>query len=281
MRFQNLLIPISTFALGWLGSTVFDGSHKPDSVGLEVRPQVTGREDNSALRADHEQRIAQLSRELLELKQATAASVAPTHEADRSNKAFPEGALNFIQQTLERGQVNLEKYERNKLVAAGFSASRIDLLRMRSAELKAESERRRSELRKSQPDMSMAYLMDPDLDLRNEIGDAEYDRYRQALGRDLGVMVQSVLGAADSSLAVIKAGDVIVGYAGKRVYNEPMMQAMAMPNPTAAYVTLDIVRKGQPMQVVIPGGRLALLSRDPMDARMQEMRSLREAANKP
>jgi membrane-associated protease RseP (regulator of RpoE activity) len=55
--------------------------------------------------------------------------------------------------------------------------------------------------------------------LRDELGDADYERYLAAQGQPTSIQVTRVMGGSPGSDAGLQAGDQIVSYDGERVYN--------------------------------------------------------------
>jgi hypothetical protein len=149
-----------------------------------------------------------------------------------------------------------------RLVAAGFSTQRIEWAKRRSEELMVEHQQK-EEVRKSKglapdPFALLSYMFDPDLDLREEMGESEYENYRSALGRPDGVGVTSVLASSNAEIAGIKAGDEIVRYNGKRVYNLGMLDGLAMSNQSAAPVAIEVMRDGRPVILSVSKGRVGI-----------------------
>jgi hypothetical protein len=153
--------------------------------------------------------------------------------------------------------------EIERLRKAGFSDDRIAWLEQRTAELQSLSRSRLNqqppEGKTTAPYERISYILDPDLDLRDEIGEEEYDRYRQALGRPLGVAVMDVSGGSAGEASGILPGDEIVRYDGKRVYNVAMLDNMTTNPPAEEFAIVEVIRRGQRVQLTIPKGQLASL----------------------
>src|SRR5690606_27939369 len=151
-----------------------------------------------------------------------------------------------------------EKAHVDALVAAGFSPDRIAWLRQRTAELqqqlKQDLEQRRQQGQDVDP-MVAAYAFDDDLQLMDDIGLAEYERYRQALGRPMGVAVLEVDEDSIAATAGLRPGDEIVRYDGQRVFNFVQLNVAAR-RQAAGNARLDFRRDGRESVVTVPRGPL-------------------------
>jgi hypothetical protein len=94
--------------------------------------------------------------------------------------------------------------------------------------------------------------------LRDELGDASYERYLVANGRPISVSVSSVIGSSPAQAAGVRPGDEITSYNGERVFSMTDINLASMDGTAGENVILDIVREGVPMQVVIPRGPLGI-----------------------
>lgn len=153
------------------------------------------------------------------------------------------------------------KREAERLLAAGFSLERIEWLRHRADELRIEQEREADELRRRgvAPDpRSFAYIFDEDLRLREEVGLDEYERYRQALGRPMGVGIAEVLPGSIAEQAGLRADDEIVSYGGARVFNFAELSPLVLEGTVGEPVLVEVRRDGQTMQLAIPRGSLGV-----------------------
>jgi S1-C subfamily serine protease len=94
--------------------------------------------------------------------------------------------------------------------------------------------------------------------LREELGDWEYEKYLQALGRPTTVGIPHVLANSPAARAGLTSGDQIVAYDGTRVFNVFEVTEATRQGTVGEPVILDIVRDGQPMQFIVPRGPLGV-----------------------
>lgn len=150
-----------------------------------------------------------------------------------------------------RGPLSPEQ-EVERLVAGGFSPDRAAWIQRRSAELTLQAMQAQYEARRQgQPVPPGAGLQTT---LRAELGDAEYERYLTALGRPTSVGVFNVLPGSAGERAGLRAGDEIVSYAGKRVFDIRDLNDLTLQGSAGESVVIDVVRDGQPLQLVVPRG---------------------------
>lgn len=94
--------------------------------------------------------------------------------------------------------------------------------------------------------------------LRAELGEAGYERYLEANGRSTSVTVGTVIESSPAERAGLMPGDRITRYGGERIFGMSDLTRQTMEGTPGQQVVVDIVRDGQPMQVVIPRGPLGI-----------------------
>jgi S1-C subfamily serine protease len=94
--------------------------------------------------------------------------------------------------------------------------------------------------------------------LRTELGDADYERYLQAYGRPTAIPVRDVLASSPAERSGLKAGDEIVAYGGKRVFDVPELNALTLEGTPGESVVVEVRREGQNVQLVVPRGPLGI-----------------------
>jgi hypothetical protein len=150
---------------------------------------------------------------------------------------------------------------RQKLIAAGFTPDRADWLMQRVKELKAAQIQlmKESPAKPASEQPALArILIDGDLPLREEIGDADYARYREATGRVMGTPITGVIPDSNADRIGLKKGDDIVQYGGKHVYSYFDLLSMASENKSGGPTLLEVRRGGQTFQVLLPQGELGI-----------------------
>lgn len=268
MRWQGIMQLSFGCAVGFLAAAVINAETPIE----KEKPKSTAScsSTNDAVHAEYERRIAELISELTSLRSRlasdprgseAASSVIPPPTASSVGAANPTG--DFFQSAMDaaaRAKAAVENQETEQLLAAGFSMERIEWIRQRSDELRVEVERKVHE--GTGGPMALAYSIDQDLDLKNEIGEEEYDRYRQALGRPVGVGIEKVLPTSSAEVGGVKAGDQVITYAGKRVYNQPMLNHAMAESRSSGSVLIGVIRDGQRIQLVVPEGPLGVQVED-------------------
>lgn len=179
-----------------------------------------------------------------------------------------------LERVVAMGNAAARRSDAERLLAAGFTAERIEWLADRARELNARRDRELEEnLQKGLPDPYVGrYLADKDLDLREVIGDEEYTKYAGALGRSTAVRVKGVVPGSNAESVQLQTGDEITLYDGKRVYNYYDLQKTAAERKTGGSVVIEVRRNGQPMQVTLPPGDIGIAKPDLAEMLRREYR---------
>lgn len=105
---------------------------------------------------------------------------------------------------------------------------------------------RMEELRELQPD------------IRDELGEATYDRYLYESGDSNRVEVSDVIDGSAAQLAGIQYGDVVLSYADSRVFTSRELQRSTRDGSRGESVQVQVLRDGQLISVDLPRGPLGV-----------------------
>jgi hypothetical protein len=94
--------------------------------------------------------------------------------------------------------------------------------------------------------------------LRDQLGDADFEKYLRANGNQAAVTVREVIGSSPANRAGLRPGDQIVSYGGDRVFNMAELKSAAFSGDPGEDVIVDIERDGQRMQLVLPRGPIGI-----------------------
>ncbi len=145
------------------------------------------------------------------------------------------------------------------LTEAGFSAARADWIIQRESELQMEALRARYEsMRSGEPINPISPRTSPEFMLREELGDAQYEMYLQAINRPTAVGVGTVFESSPAQTAGLLPGDEITHYDGTRIFSTFDLTRQAMQGDAGENVVVNITRDGIPMQLVLPRGPLGI-----------------------
>jgi hypothetical protein len=248
--------------LGWRSAT-------PDAAPdvAAARPAANGAlddlerqlADERAARARLEEAVAALEERVAALAAAGTAEPGSV-EPDRSDMpgSRPSGAAGFS------AAAEVPGIDEQTLVAAGFSAQeaaaleeRWEAFEMERLYLRDQAARegwvgtpRFREERRALDAREAA--------LRSEFGDDSWDWVLYAAGRPNRVVVQSVLKRSPAGEAGLRAGDVILGYAGQRVFDGRELRAATRTGRAGETVSVEILRDGAAERVFVPRGPLGV-----------------------
>ena len=241
-------------------SALSGGAASGKVVPSESRDEAAQRTADALALADQQEQIAALTREI-GVARSQAAAAVPRVELKVMTPAEHAPRMQEESKKLEDAR---KQRETEQLLAAGFSKERIDWIRKRDEELQtkrrqAATDRQRMGLPAESVEASGPYFFDKDFDLRYEIGDEEYERYRVAAGRPAGVGVPKVQPGTLAESAGLKPGDEIIRYDGKRVFNYGELVPMTKKGAAGESVIVVIRRNGQTQQLVTSRGDMGLL----------------------
>lgn len=95
-------------------------------------------------------------------------------------------------------------------------------------------------------------------DLREELGDDAYDRYLFEAGRSNRVIVASIISGSAAEIAGLEPGDMIIAYAGERIFSTGDLQSATRAGVRGESVDISVNRQGQPLFFNIQRGPMGV-----------------------
>ena len=146
-----------------------------------------------------------------------------------------------------------------RLVAAGFLPSQADWILQREQELQMQSLQERFDAERSGEPIDWVANRNQSGDaLREELGEADYERYLEANNRSTNVSVSSVIESSPAQIAGLQPGDEIFRYDGQRVFSMTDLTRQTMVGEPGQNVAVDVMRNGNLVQVVMPRGPVGI-----------------------
>ena len=146
-----------------------------------------------------------------------------------------------------------------RLVAAGFLPSQADWILQREQELQMQSLQERFDAERSGEPIDWVANRNQSGDaLREELGEADYERYLEANNRSTNVSVSSVIESSPAQVAGLQPGDEIFRYDGQRVFSMTDLTRQTMVGEPGQNVAVDVMRNGNLVQVVMPRGPVGI-----------------------
>ena len=225
-----------------------------------VRQLESALAEEITIRESLQAELAALNDQMLE------ASQRDTEERITSLGDLPGGDLSraAIQERIaERvgGRRNDDPERRmTQLVDAGFSPADAQRIIERESELRLEALYAQYDAVRTGEPQNFRDRVNSQDQLRDELGDASYERYLDATGQSTSVNIRQVMSGSAGQTAGLQAGDQVIAYGGDRVFNTGDLNQLTLQGSPGESVVVDILRDGQPMQIYIPRGPIGITS---------------------
>jgi hypothetical protein len=205
-------------------------------------------------RAALEQRVAELATQLEALGERPARAGGVPAAGGPDSAAVAAARERFRRDSNGQSE-EAERYRKERLVANGFAPDRADWIVQRTEQLRMEALQAQYDARRGGRPVEMDAS---DETLRAELGEADYERYLEAYGRQTTIPVRDVLASSPAERSGLKPGDEIVAYAGKRVFDLRELNGLTFQGTPGESVVVEVRRDGQNIQVVMPRGPLGI-----------------------
>ncbi len=192
-----------------------------------------------------------------ELERLGAPDYLPDDDAAAPTQA--EGDAVPSSREARRRYRNSREERFDNLVKAGFLPSQAEWITQREQELQMQALQARFEAERSGEDIDWTASRTLTSDtLREELGDADYERYLEANNRPTSVAVSSVIESSPAQTAGLMPGDQIIRYDGQRVFSMTDLTRQTMQGEPGQTVLVDVMRNGNLLQVVMPRGPVGI-----------------------
>lgn len=286
---QRLLIAAvalcAGFAAGAVALSQFAAGERPVAAGQALKSagvveRLKGRQAGGLNREQLEQVVDSLVQLLDEeiaerriLAEQLEATRAELHDLQQNLRARVEAAFEMSEvqrDALRDANVTRRSAPENahtvdaRLEAAGFTPEQVAHLQRRQAEAEMQwielddRARREGWFGTARYNEEIATLPNGTDVIRNELGDDAYDKYLFASGRPNRIAVGSVISTSPAERAGLKPGDIIMTYAGEKVFSSQQLTSLRSSGELGASVAIGIVRDGQAMLISMPRGPMGV-----------------------
>jgi len=261
-----IVVAAATSLVVSIGATWLFGGGEPGAPAVAAAPErergpATDGSELAALRNELErERNSRLTlvRQIDDLWEAldegqSGAAVQPAGGSTRRAVSQPRNAVDPENEMAEGW------FSEQALRDQGMSENEIQRLRSRFDEVELEKLYARDRAaREGWTDSSRHYkeMLDIQSQFREEIGEHDYDAVLYASGRNNRVRVQDLLRGSAAADAGVQAGDVILSYAGERVFDPSMLYKWTKEGAIGESVELEVLRGGRIVMVEVPRGPL-------------------------
>jgi membrane-associated protease RseP (regulator of RpoE activity) len=146
-----------------------------------------------------------------------------------------------------------------KLIEGGFSEDEARRILQQESEAAFKSMQLLWEAQRAGEDVNrFDPSVNPQVLLRDELGDAAYARYLEAQGQPTSVRVSQVLSGSPAKSAGLQPGDQLVSYNGARIFNVGDLRNLTMQGEPGEDVVIEVERDGVRMQLTVPRGPIGI-----------------------
>jgi hypothetical protein len=171
--------------------------------------------------------------------------------ADQIRERFQNGFGGVDESAREQRQID-------RFIESGLTMERAQYILQREDEVAMEVLQARYEATQSGADAAAIADLSASQLMREDLGDADYEKYLDALGRPTTINVREVLTNSPAQAAGLAPGDEIVGYDGKRVFDMNELTSLTYEGGPGGTVAIDVIRNGQPMQLYVERGPIGV-----------------------
>jgi hypothetical protein len=200
--------------------------------------------------------VARLEKELKQLK-STLGDDTP---ASTRASSVPE----FVAAPGETPRVESEPPEAARARRVGMDPTTVTQIRQRFEQLemdrlylkdRAQREGWSGTVRYSN---EVAKIEERRADVRNSLGESEYDAYLYANGDPNRVSIRELITGSPAGAAGLEPGDTVLRYDGKRVFTTRELQNATAAGRAGENVPVEIEREGRSMTLYVPRGPLGV-----------------------
>lgn len=208
------------------------------------------------------QRIEEMAEQLESLEQRLEGTAAVISDPQALATAAIEQTIAELETSAEA--VDPDERQLQRYIEAGFSPARAEALKARQDEISLERIFLRDRARRegwmgTQRYREELQRIDGRVDqLRQELGDEDYDRFLYATGRPNRVVVRNTLTGGPAEEAGLRPGDAIVSYDGQRVFDTRALVSKTQEGNFGAPTPVEVERDGERIVLYVPRGPLGV-----------------------
>jgi hypothetical protein len=239
--------------------------HQRSSTPTDFEASLTAIRDE--LLAEHDARVglAQKMKQEIERLYAASATVSAAKQATGSGVQRPAEPSDASLESTSDPSGELESelaetwFSESALLDSGIPAEEVRRLRKVFDDAELEKRYLRDYAIREGWITSSRYtdaLREIRQELHTSLGDEDYDKVLFATGRSNRVRVSDALQGSAATAAGIRSGDVIIRYAGNRVFDPNALYVWSTEGKADAPTEVEVLRNGEIIHLFIPRGPL-------------------------
>ena len=254
---------LAGLAFGGLGGDSDEPGPEPSGASGDAREELAALQQQ--LDAERSERLALATR--VEQLQWVVEQLVPTDDPDASFPRVdepPPAAEDEPQAAPAQGLAALMAprkagFDESEFLARGYQPDEIEALKERYDASKMEElylrdvASREGWGRKPRLKNEMQKVR---RELRDEVGEDAYDVMLFATGQSNRIRLLNTLSTSPAEAAGLQEGDVIVSYAGEKIYTVADLQQSTRSGEAGEAIALEILREGESVRIYVPRGPL-------------------------
>ncbi len=279
MNKSNLIIPAVFLIIGFSSAYVIFGletdrsnlaapvNNKEQTADrlLGINPFTEEEKNNNAIVSNlkEQNRLDFLEEEVSQIKQQLNYIEATLLSISNTTAGVPPNAVSINRNRFPA--LSFQRfYNQQSLIRGGLSATVAEdiIRRKNSIELKRlallDRAKRENYLDTQRYFDELNTINLQDVNLREELGDARYDKYLYTSKQNNRVLVASVMLGSAAEQSGLQKGDIILSYDNKQVFSWRELKSATTEGQLGEFVSINIVREGDIYSFSVPRGPLGI-----------------------
>lgn len=250
--------------VGYFGGHISNSNFfSSENTSENPRPQNTDNNSHNPFQTKSDDLAYQF--EMLQFKIESLQTQIDNMQASQNNETVTQNNTDVTSDKKNQKKINTNVTPNSEnLIASGINPDIAeDILRRMSQQDFRRLElqnlmHRSSSTQRRQYSKELRELNLNKISLRSEMGDDAYDEYLYVSGQNNRVKVSSVMAGSPAESSGFQTDDIILYYDDKKILSWPDVKAATMQGEIGSYTSVEIIRDGAQMSLMVPRGTLGV-----------------------